>query len=256
MDRSYSSKVMKNQGYHNNKFETSGVAKASLSGQSKKRPVPSFAGNVLKKKKEVTKGVSGVDEAKYNNMCHEVNPLPKIGEDAASDDKKKRNNNSTANKKCISPSIKAPIYPSSVLQHRITSCRRKPLVETLVKSLPIRAPPIGAEVKPSTEGNSRPSTSKRSIQFDTKKQSSQNKTIQQLAITTTVKKVTIAQETQENAPIITDNTTPFNQPLPTASSVSFHIVYATNNSCLLYRSVRIMMKLQRSVCNQFWPCQL
>lgn len=236
MDRPYSSKVMKSQGYHNNKFETSRVAKASLSGQSKRRPVSSFAGNVLKKKEEVTKGISGVDEAKYNNMCHEVNPLLKIGEDAASDDKKKRNNNSNtpANKKRISPSIKVPIYPRSILQHRITSCRRKPLAETLAKTLslnlPIRVPPVGAEVKPSIERNSRPSTSKHSLQFDTKKQSSQNKTIQQPAITTTVKKVTIAQETQENAPTITDNTIPFNQPLPTASSVSFHIVYATNSS--------------------------
>jgi len=262
MDRS---KAMKSQGRHNNKFEVSGVAKASLSGQSKERPVFLYVGNGLKKK-EVTKGkilVSSVNETNYDNMCREVNPLPKV---AAADHTKKRINgsNDPANKKHLPPSIKAPIYPSSLLQHQITSCPvgRKPTAETLAKTFspnfPVRAPPVRAVMKPTTNGNSRPSTSKRSSQLDTKKQPSQ--TVQQPAIGTTVKKVTIAQGTpslQGNTSTITDNTTPSNHPLPTISNVSYRIVYATNSEhVLLYRSEKIMVRLKRSVCHRFCPHQL
>ncbi|XP_065916363.1 dentin sialophosphoprotein-like isoform X2 [Dysidea avara] len=230
MDRPYSSKVRKSQGHPNDKFEASGEAKASLFGQSKKRTTSSFAGNALKKNGEITKRktlVSGVDEASYDNT--------------SADHTEKRDNSTTpANKKPLTPSIKTPIYPCSLLQHRITSCsvRRKPLSEPLVKtlprSLPVRAPPVGAVVKASTKWDSRPSTTKRSSNTkvkslppsssDTKKQSSQNKTIQQ-SINATVKntkKVTVTQETpllQENSSTITDDTTLI-QPHPRIDDVS------------------------------------
>ena len=155
MDRPYSSKVRKSA---KDNLEASEMAISRLSGQLKKRPVSSFAGNVVKKKEEVIKDktqVSSVTKGNYDNTCAGVNSLPKIGKiPAAADQSKKSDANPTpANKKCLRPSIKAPIYPSSLLQHRITSCPvRRNSSEILAKSLslnfPVRVSPVRTVVKP------------------------------------------------------------------------------------------------------------
>jgi len=246
MDRPCSSKVRKSQRYPNDKIEGSGEAR--ISGQPKKRPVSSFAGNVFKKKEGATKLVPGVTEANEHYTCGGVNPPTNIGVPSAATDHSERRHTGLIinNNKHLLPTIKAPIYPSSLLQHRITSClvRRKPLSETLESheslslNLPVRAPPVPEKLK-----DTRPSVTKCSstTKDDTKKQPSQKKSVQQPAITTTVKKNTqknkkvIIQETlspQENASTITANTTPFDQPHSTNDNVSPCIVSLNAESTL------------------------
>jgi len=148
MDRSYASKAGKSQGRTVDNCAASGLPKIGIYQPSDKR-----LGVPLSKKTEETNKqksfAATIDETKYNNTCDRVNSLPKIviAPVRGSDIKPA----TSAIKKHFLPLIKAPLYPRSLLQHRITAAplRRTLSAKPVPSLIPLRAKlPIARAVKP------------------------------------------------------------------------------------------------------------
>ena len=147
MDRSYASKAGKSQGRTIDNFKASELPKIGIYQPSDKRLVLPFAkktGGATKQKS----CASTIDDINYSNTCDGVDSLPKIVITPVAN--AKRSDTKPANKKHFLPLIKAPLYPRSLLQHRITAA---PLRHTLsakpVSLVPLRAKlPIDRAVKP------------------------------------------------------------------------------------------------------------
>jgi len=160
MDRSYAYKAGKRQGRTVNNFKASGVPKIGIYQPSDKRlavPLSKNAGEATKQKPCATT----IDDTKYSNTCDGVNSLPKIVVTPVVNTKRSDAKPATsAIKKHFLPLIKAPLYPRTLLQHRITAApiRRtlsaKPALQAR-SSVPLRAKlPIERAVKPNKPADS------------------------------------------------------------------------------------------------------
>jgi len=149
MDRSYASKARKSQGPTVENCTASGLPKIGVYQPAGKRlGVP-----LSKKTEEATKQKSlaaTIDETKYSNTCDGVNSLPKIVITPVKGLGSETKPATSAIRKHFLPLIKAPLYPRSLLQHRITAAPlRRTLSAKPVPSVPLRAKlPIDRAVKP------------------------------------------------------------------------------------------------------------